>query len=67
MNDLDIDDGLAGVLALAREKYAPVQRALAEHAPLKAMDLASLAGAVGALLDAIDARTPEMQATKAVA
>lgn len=59
MNYLDIDAGLAGVLDLVRERYAPVGRALAENQPINNDDLAHLAGAVRGLLGAIDARLPK--------
>lgn len=65
MNTLNIDAGLADVLDFVRECYAPIGQALAEDAPIDHDELAHLAGAVRALLGAIDARLP--QGTGAVA
>jgi hypothetical protein len=66
VNNLNIDASLARVIDTAREKYAPVARAMAARESVDARDFGAVTGALGALLGALDARIPEQQA-KAVA
>jgi len=65
----DFDPGLAAVIGLVRELHGPIEEAITKGALVTSFDAAALAGAVGALLDAIDARTSPapVQALKAVA
>ena len=65
----DFDPALAAVMDVVRERYAPVGAAMAERRSVSPVEFGALAGAVGALLDALDARTrpAPVQALKAVA
>ncbi|MEV7034539.1 hypothetical protein AB0N99_30460 [Streptomyces sp. NPDC093272] len=56
MMHIDVDPALAEVIELVRRKYAPVGHALAGQRDVELGELAALAGSVGALLNAIDAR-----------
>lgn len=69
MNDLNLDAGLAAVIDFVRETHAPIEQAFTAHKPVEPYDLAALTGAVGALLNAIDARRIDNQpvTVKAVA
>jgi hypothetical protein len=65
---VDFDSSLAGVIDLVREVHAPIDQAMTEHKPVDVLDFAALAGAVSAMLDAIDARlapAPEQPAKAA--
>jgi hypothetical protein len=66
---LDMDPALASVIEAVREAHAPVDDAINKGAPVYPPSVGSLAGAVGHLLDAIDARftPPPVQAVKAAA
>ena len=65
----DFDPALAGVIDVVREAYAPIGAAMAESRPVHPVEFGALAGAVDALLKALDARTSPapVQALKAVA
>ncbi|MFD4596805.1 hypothetical protein ACFWPQ_02105 [Streptomyces sp. NPDC058464] len=52
----DADPALAAVIEHVRRVHAPVGHAMAEGRDVSIRDLGALAGAVGVLLDAIDAR-----------
>ncbi|MFB7244573.1 hypothetical protein ACFCYX_19195 [Streptomyces populi] len=71
MNELDLDSGMAAVVAYVREVHAPISQAIANGDNVTGTDCAFLSGAVQALLDAIDARLPQPEqpvaALKAVA
>ncbi|MEV8033968.1 hypothetical protein [Streptomyces sp. NPDC086182] len=71
MNELDMDAGLAAVVAYVREVHAPIAQAITDGMPVTGTDCAFLSGAVEALLGAIDARLPQPEqpavALKAVA
>ena len=66
MNTIDIDSSLAKVVDCVREHNDRIGQALTAGHDVDGFDLATLYGAVAALLDAIDART-EAPALKAVA
>lgn len=53
---IDFDPGVARVLACVREMHAPIDTAITAGKEVDVRDFAALFGAVGALLDAIDAR-----------
>ncbi|MDH6448264.1 hypothetical protein M2155_000672 [Streptomyces sp. SAI-119] len=57
MMHADFDPGLAAVIGLVREIHGPIEDAITKGGPVSSFDAAALAGAVGALLNAIDART----------
>lgn len=65
----DFDPALADVIDVVREAYAPVGAAMAQRMPVQPVEFGALAGAVDALLKALDARTSPapVQALKAVA
>jgi hypothetical protein len=71
VNELDMDAGLAAVVAYVREVHAPISKAITDGMPVTVTDCAFLSGAVEALLGAIDARLPQPEqpavALKAVA
>lgn len=69
MNTLDLDPGLAAVVDFTREHSDRIEQALTEGRTVPSFEFAALAGAVSALLDAIDARLPQQEqpAMKAVA
>ena len=69
MNHLILDVGLAAVVGFVRETHAPIEQALNTGQPVESCDYAALTGAVGALLNAIDARRVDIQpvTVKAVA
>ena len=52
----DIDPALTSVIDLVREIHDPIDAAIAAGRPVPPFEFGALAGAVGALLDAIDAR-----------
>jgi hypothetical protein len=56
VKQLDLDPGIAAVIDLVREVHTPIYRATSAGKTVDALEVAALAGAVGALLDAIDAR-----------
>lgn len=60
---LDMDAGLAAVLEFVRELQQPIDEAIEAGKPVPPGDFAALSGAVSAMLDAIDARTPQEQPT----
>lgn len=66
MNTIDLDPGLAKVVNCVREHNDNIGKALTAGHAVDVFDLATLYGAVAALLDAIDART-EPTPLKAVA
>ena len=53
----DFDPALANVIELVREIHAPIDAVARKGGLVAPLEAAALAGAVGALLDAIDART----------
>ncbi|MER6492623.1 hypothetical protein [Streptomyces griseorubiginosus] len=53
----DFDPALAAVVELVREIHAPIDSVVRTGGPVFPLEAAALTGAVGALLDAIDART----------
>ena len=53
----DFDPGLAAVIGLVREIHGPIEDAITKGGPVAPLEAAALVGAVGALLNAIDART----------
>jgi hypothetical protein len=53
---LVMDPALAAVVECVREMHAPVDAATTVGRQVSPFDVAALSGAVGALLDAIDAR-----------
>jgi hypothetical protein len=59
VKNLDLDSGLAAVVAYVREVHAPISQAIADGGPVTGTDCAFLSGAVEALLGAIDARLPQ--------
>lgn len=59
MNSLNLDSGLAAVVAYVRERNESIEQALANGKPVESFDYAALSGAVSTLLDAIHARTTE--------
>lgn len=65
----DFDPALANVIELVREIHRPIAEAITVGRPVTPFEAGSLAGVVGALLDAIDARRPQppVLALKAVA
>jgi hypothetical protein len=69
VNNLILDAGLAAVVDFVRETHAPIEQAIADGKPVESCDFAALTGAVGALLNAIDARRIDNQpvTVKAVA
>jgi hypothetical protein len=71
VNELDLDPGMAAVVAYVREVHAPISKAITDGTPVTGTDCAFLSGAVEALLGAIDARLPQPEqpaaALKAVA
>lgn len=71
MNELDLDPAMTAVVDYVREVHAPIWQAIDDRKPVTATDCAALSGAMQALLDAIDARLPQVNepavALKAVA
>jgi hypothetical protein len=69
VKQLDLDAGIAAVIDLVREVHTPIDQAITVGKPIAPFEYAALTGAVGALLDAIDARLtpPPALALKAVA
>ena len=65
----DFDPALGEVIDVVREVYAPIGAAMAERRTVDPVEFGALAGAVDALLKALDARTSPapVQALKAVA
>lgn len=59
MNELDMDPGLAGVIACLRQVHDPIYAAIDEGCTVSEYDYAALSGAVQGLLNAIDARLPQ--------
>ncbi len=66
---LDMDPALAAVIEYVRKVHTPIDEAMADGKPVNLRDLGALSGAVGALLDAIDARRtpPPARTLQAVA
>ena len=69
MNPLILDAGLAAVVGFVRETHTPIAQAIADGKSVDSSDYAALTGAVGALLNALDARLVDIQpvTVKAVA
>jgi hypothetical protein len=67
VNELNMDSGLAAVVAYLREVHAPISKAITDGTPVTATDCAFLSGALDALLGAIDARLPQPVEESAVA
>jgi len=61
VNVLDLDPGLASIVAFVREVHGPIHQAITDRGQATATDCAVLAGAVSALLDAMDARLPQRE------
>lgn len=53
---LDMDPALSAIIELVRETHAPVDTAITKGHVVNPLDVAAVTGAVGALLNAIDAR-----------
>lgn len=64
---LDCDSALTAVIGLVREIHTPIDQAITDGKAVTSADFAALDGAVGALLDAIDARLNPPELTKEAA
>ncbi len=62
MKNLDMDSGLTAVVDCVREVHTPIAQAITDREKVSTTDCAHLAGAVDALLRAIDARLPQREA-----
>lgn len=62
MQNLDLDAGIASIVAAVRETHGPIYQAIENGGPVTTTDCARLSGVVQALLGAIDARLPQSAA-----
>jgi rhamnogalacturonyl hydrolase YesR len=59
VNLLNLEPSLATVVESVRDVHAPIWQAIEDGKPITVIECAALSGAVYALLQAIDARSPK--------